>query len=305
MNNDRQNNRRGLLSQPPGSIKNCYLERTSRPIYAIAFLLPFIVFYELGTIRINAEMLGRSQIRVVAFVWLQNFAELLGLGAHFAWLAAPLLVVVILVALQITSRRSWKVQARDMVPMAIECLVLAVPLIVFSILVNKFPHTPAEVPAVAHASAATVQTPGAILANPAIAGIAAAGDTQVSWLTSAKGSALLNIVTGIGAGIYEEFVFRLILISLLMLLLQDVLKFSYRTSIILAVFIAAVLFSAHHHFFFLNGALLTGEAFSWPAFLFRTAAGLYFAAVFAIRGFGVTAGTHAFHNIIAALLNAA
>ena len=30
--------------------RDSYLERTSRPIYAVIFLLPFIVFYELGTI---------------------------------------------------------------------------------------------------------------------------------------------------------------------------------------------------------------------------------------------------------------
>ena len=52
---------------------NSYLERTSRPIYAIWFLLPFIVFYEVGTILINTNVLNQSVIRVVAFVWLQDF----------------------------------------------------------------------------------------------------------------------------------------------------------------------------------------------------------------------------------------
>jgi hypothetical protein len=55
--------------------KDSYLERTYRPIYAMVFLLPFIIFYEVGTFRINTDVLNQSQIRVVAFVWLQNLLE--------------------------------------------------------------------------------------------------------------------------------------------------------------------------------------------------------------------------------------
>jgi len=45
--------------------------------------------------------------------------------------------------------------------------------------------------------------------------------------------------------------------------------------------------------------------FNWTEFGFRTIAGIYFAVLFAIRGFGVTAGTHAFYDIIATIINAA
>ena len=63
--------------------RDSYLERTSRPIYAVVFLLPFIIFYELGTILINTDVLNQSQVRVVAFVWLQNFLAYLGFGSKF------------------------------------------------------------------------------------------------------------------------------------------------------------------------------------------------------------------------------
>jgi len=33
-------------------------------------------------------------------------------------------------------------------------------------------------------------------------------------------------------------------------------------------------------------------------------AGVYFAVIFAVRGFGIVAGTHAFYDILAAILNA-
>ena len=37
--------------------RDSYLERTSRPIYAVLFLVPFIIFYEIGTILINTDVL--------------------------------------------------------------------------------------------------------------------------------------------------------------------------------------------------------------------------------------------------------
>jgi membrane protease YdiL (CAAX protease family) len=115
---------------------------------------------------------------------------------------------------------------------------------------------------------------------------------------------LANIVTGIGAGIYEELLFRLILICILMMLLQDIARLEHKNSIILAVLISAALFSAHHHIVFVNGQFTLSAPFSWTEFSFRTIAGIYFAALFAIRGFGITAGTHTFYDIIATLINA-
>ena len=73
--------------------KDSYLERTSRPIYAIIFLLPFIIFYEVGTFSINTDVLSHSKIRVAAFVWLQKGLEYIGLTGKMAWLAPPLVVV--------------------------------------------------------------------------------------------------------------------------------------------------------------------------------------------------------------------
>jgi len=116
-------------------------------------------------------------------------------------------------------------------------------------------------------------------------------------------SLLADIVTGIGAGIYEELIFRLILICILMIVFQDILQLSRRNSIILAVLVSAALFSAHHHIVFLDGRFGQGAPFNWTEFGFRTIAGIYFAVLFAIRGFGITAGTHAFYDIIATVIN--
>jgi hypothetical protein len=117
-------------------------------------------------------------------------------------------------------------------------------------------------------------------------------------------SLMTNIVTGVGAGIYEELVFRLILICALMVLFQDVIGLNRQNAIALSVMMSAALFSAHHHIVWIDGRLGRSAPFQWSEFGFRTIAGVYFAVLFAIRGFGITAGTHAFYDIIATIVNA-
>ncbi|MBN1361354.1 MAG: CPBP family intramembrane metalloprotease [Sedimentisphaerales bacterium] len=286
-----------LLNFAPDS----YLERTSRPIYAIVFLLPFIVFYEIGTILINTDVLNQSQVRVVAFVWLQRFLQYLGTGSRFAWAAPPLVVIVILAGLQLTSRKPWYFCLGDYTPMVVECTLLAVPLIVLSLFFNS--------PAPDRSEVARYESSG----PPALAYTVEPGDSPGSAVPLAAPlagggpqthSLMANIVTGVGAGIYEELVFRLILICLLMVLLQDVIGASHRNAIILSVLISAALFSAHHHIIYMDGHLGQSSPFRWTEFGFRTLAGVYFAGLFAIRGFGITAGTHAFYDIIATVVNA-
>lgn len=263
-----------LSSQLVSYIPNSYAERTSRPIYALMYLLGFLLFYELGSLMVQPEMLWQSlaepQMRVVAFVWVQNLLEYLGFSDRMTWVATPLVVIVILLALQFTSKKSWKVNYGDFLPMTLECVLLSVPLIVLSLVLNR-----------ASAETAAVLT----------------ADNQV-----VQHRLFIDIVTGIGAGIYEELVFRLVLICLLMLLFQDLCGLKKKVSIALSVLISAVLFSIHHHFFFANGHFYQGDTFTAGKFIFRALAGVYFAILYAVRGFGITAGAHAFYNIMAAVL---
>ncbi len=263
-----------LISFMPDS----YLDRTARPIYAIAFLLAFIIFYEIGTFIISPQALTLSYSsqtpRVVSFLWLQNLLSYVGFSQAATWLAAPLAVIVILLAMQITSHNKWYVSFRDFLPMAIECIILSIPLIILSLLLNQ------SAPPQAAALASSSQSAGA---NPLF----------------------VEIVTAIGAGIYEELVFRLILICLLMIVFQDIFGLSRSNAILFSVIVSAALFSGHHHFYFVNGKFAFAEAFSVSRFAFRTIAGIYFAGLFAVRGFAITAGCHAFYDIIAACLNAA
>lgn len=282
-----------LFNFAPGS----YLERTSRPIYAVWFLLPFIVFYEIGTILINTDDLNQSVIRVVAFVWLRELLVSIGFGGKLAWIAPPLMVVAILIGLQVASRKRWSFDLMDVSPMGAECIALAVPLLVLSLFLNSpVPHQ---------------NSMDQFSGPPAIVQSASGSDVGggVALLAVRNGGGhgarmlLAEVITGIGAGIYEELVFRLILICLLMMFFQDALRLSRKSSIILSVLISAALFSAHHHIVFLDGQFGRITDFNWTKFSFRTMAGIYFSILFAIRGFGITAGTHAFYNILATTLN--
>ncbi len=287
--------------------RNSYLERTSRPIYAIWFLVPFIAFYEFGTILISTNVLNQSQdqspVRVVAFVWLQNVLESIGFGGKLAWVAPPLVVVAILAGLQLTSRKQWSFGARDVFPMLVECIGLAVPLIVLSLFLNS-PRAPqGDIGRYSCDTSGIQAGPLTICSSIGNRGPSSPGAEPESFEPGIP-TLLTNIVTGIGAGIYEELVFRLVLICVLMMLFQDVLGLTHKSSIILSVLISAALFSGHHHIVFLDGQFGRIADFDWTKFGFRTMAGVYFAILFAIRGFGITAGTHAFYDIIATIINA-
>lgn len=289
--NDRQ---KQSPSQLFNFTKDSYLERTSRPFYAIVFLLPFIIFYELGTIFINTDILNQSQVRVVAFVWLQNFLQYLGFADKIAWAAPALAVVIILFALQIVARKQWYFSFGDVLPMALECIALAVPLIVLSLFLNNSANRQPDITEYKNnqiqiVSCSTVSTDN----TPA--------DITVYDELVPEHNLLADIVTSIGAGIYEELVFRLIMICLLMILFQDALRFDRKKAIIFSVLVSAAMFSAYHHFDFLSGQ--TTEPFNSTVFAFRTIAGIYFAALFAFRGFAITAGTHVFYDIIVVFVN--
>jgi membrane protease YdiL (CAAX protease family) len=112
------------------------------------------------------------------------------------------------------------------------------------------------------------------------------------------------LVLSIGAGIYEEMVFRLVLFHLLHMLLVDVLRIPKGRAVPLMVVTSAVLFSLYHYripwfpWFTLTGS----EVFEWQSFVFRTLAGIYFGMIFMWRGFGLTAGAHASYDILIVVL---
>ena len=99
------------------------------------------------------------------------------------------------------------------------------------------------------------------------------------------------VIMSLGAGVYEELVFRLVLFTLLSLLLKDVIQARGWTVNLGIVLLSALAFSCYHY-------LSPLEHFQWRSFAFRTLAGIYFGMLFLFRGFGITAATHASYDIL-------
>jgi membrane protease YdiL (CAAX protease family) len=105
------------------------------------------------------------------------------------------------------------------------------------------------------------------------------------------------IVLSIGAGVYEELVFRLIIFTVLYVFFADLLRMRKRWAGLLVVVLSSILFSLYHY--------LGTEPPTWQSFAFRGLAGVFFAVVFLLRGFGITAGSHVAYDIFVSLLHAA
>ena len=102
---------------------------------------------------------------------------------------------------------------------------------------------------------------------------------------------LSEIAMSIGAGIYEELVFRLALITLIVLVGTDILRLRPGPVAAAAILLSSLAFAAHHH------PPMGAEPFLFSRFLFRTFAGAYLAVVFWYRGYGPAAGCHAAYNV--------
>jgi hypothetical protein len=98
-----------------------------------------------------------------------------------------------------------------------------------------------------------------------------------------------TLVLSVGAGVYEEMLFRFVAFTILSFLLIDLMRMEKVHGYVLIVVISALAFAAYHYW----GA----EQFEWRSFAFRTLAGIYFGTIFFWRGIGITAGAHAAYDI--------
>lgn len=106
-----------------------------------------------------------------------------------------------------------------------------------------------------------------------------------------------RIAMGVGAGIYEELVFRLALMCIIMIVGVDILHISRSNMAFVAIVLSAMAFSAHHY------QPVGVEPFELTSFCFRSIAGVYLAVVFWYRGYGPAAGCHAAYNVVLACMS--
>jgi hypothetical protein len=233
--------------------KVSYFQATRHPWPSLLFLLPLLTSYEAGIF-----LLGGPQpdaLRNGADAWLHWGLQFV--GVNFAY-APPLLIAV--------GFLGWSYAARAKRPQDMVGVVsgMVIETVFFSL--GLWGISRALGPVLDHFG------------------------IRLAW-TAARSQAVGQAITFIGAGIYEEVLFRLVLFAGLTFLLRAAFVPS-----VLAVPVAAVgsaaLFAAAHHV----GPF--GEPYDGQVFLFRLVAGIYFAAVYRLRGFGVAAGAHALYDVV-------
>ena len=101
-----------------------------------------------------------------------------------------------------------------------------------------------------------------------------------------------QVTLAVGAGIYEEFLFRVMLISGLTGIIDFVFLWSEKVRKAAALIIAAGIFSAFH---FMGDY---GDYFSMELFLLRFFAGIILGILYIARGFGITAYAHSIYDLI-------
>ncbi|MFL5577267.1 MAG: CPBP family intramembrane glutamic endopeptidase [Gemmatimonadaceae bacterium] len=100
-----------------------------------------------------------------------------------------------------------------------------------------------------------------------------------------------RLMVSLGAGLYEELLFRVILVAAIGQLCRRVFGFGPWSAGAIAVLVGAAIFSAFHYV----GPY--GDPFELRSFVFRMIAGIFFSALYLLRGFGITAWTHALYDV--------
>lgn len=250
------------LRVPPGERRYAWLSQ--RPLHVLVFLLPLVIAYEVGgAIWLFGPAGGGENIRAH-----EHLARLLGaFGATGVFLPGALLVVVLLVW-HALSRDPWRVKPSVLGRMLVESALWTLPLLVLGAMAQR----------VAQES----------LAAAAVQGGGAAGVSAVP--------AGAKLTLALGAGLYEELLFRLFGIAALHFALVDVLRMKHRPGLWVAAAISAVAFALYHDASFFAGGGLGG--LDAERFAFLSLAGMYLGAVFILRGFGIVVAAHALYDVV-------
>ena len=101
-----------------------------------------------------------------------------------------------------------------------------------------------------------------------------------------------QIVMSLGAGIYEEILFRLLLVTVISIVLKLIFNWKELICQFYSILIAACLFSLFH---FVGVYADTPDI---SLFLIRFFGGCFLGSLFLLRGFGITAYTHCLYDFI-------
>ena len=111
-------------------------------------------------------------------------------------------------------------------------------------------------------------------------------------IANTTGTMLQQVVLSIGAGIYEEFVFRVVLIAGFGSILGFIFQWKKIAKTASGIIFSAALFSLFH---FMGDY---GEDPNFPVFLMRFIAGVFLGIIYVFRGFGPAAYAHTVYDLI-------
>ncbi|MEQ9460802.1 MAG: CPBP family intramembrane glutamic endopeptidase [Phycisphaeraceae bacterium] len=252
-----------------------YWEQTRWPLQSLYFLAPLLVLYELGALWLGPQP-GERLPPIFAERLMFDFFQVVGVPGTYL---PGILAVVVLLLTHTLRKDPWKPNPRLWGVMWIESILLAIPLLVIMAAIFRQPINPPTENTVSFVT----QIPGMLAAQPGSDALSAIG----SWPQ--------GVVFSIGAGLYEELLFRLIAIALIHMVLADLLALPEPAATLTSIALSALLFALYH---FDNPNPLAWDPTQWARFSFYMIAGVYFAAVYVLRGFGIVAATHAVYDII-------
>lgn len=233
-----------------------YWAESRTPLTSLVFIAPLLLCYEVGAVVLKVQN--------GADVWLRRWLDMLGFGQHFL---LPLLTVGVLLGWQYVTRRPWRVSPRVLATMAVECILAAILLWLISRMLGTVWRS-----------------------------VEGWFETRTAAAPALSIGQRLQIMVGCcGAGIYEEVLFRMLLLSAAVWLAARS-PLSPRWGLTLAVVVTSLLFAAAHY------VGQYGEDFEAFSFTFRFVAGVFFSVLFVCRGFGIAAGTHAAYDVFVALI---
>ncbi|OLD96310.1 MAG: hypothetical protein AUG79_03185 [Gemmatimonadetes bacterium 13_1_20CM_4_69_16] len=243
------------------SAPNSYWQASRAPRYSLLFALPLLAFYQILAVLLST---GPRSIRNGADVILQ------GLFVAVAGRWGPLLFMICLIGggLWLVARdiraHGSRLRGRVFLGMLGESLALA---LAFGIVVGGI-------------------TSGVIGLLQTLA-LASPGD--LTWWT--------RLMVSLGAGIYEELLFRVLLVTALAATARALFGWTPVAAGVAATVLGAAIFSAFHYL----GPY--GDRLQVYSFVFRMIAGLFFSALYLLRGFGITAWTHALYDVSLLILS--
>ncbi len=247
-----------------------YWAEAREPLTCLIFLLPILLAYEVGVLWLGNG--AANGIRNGADFWMRGWLEQAGIQAF----VLPILLVGIFLGWHRYGKYPWRISRETLVGMFAESLLLAVVLLFVAQLQDM---------------AFQCFFPGEVSVRDGI--------PRERPLLAIDGKLGQKMISYLGAGVYEEVMFRLMLIPVALVFLTRAFRMPGKWAAVMSVFLTSLAFSVAHYV----GS--GGEAFSLFSFTFRTTAGCFFGAVFLLRGFGITVGCHALYDVMVGLLLAA